>query len=125
MNNVIEDWRDICFVDSVLEHIGNPHPSNIAVSVGIVKQYIENKAKLRESGFNSVDDCGNRSWTDADAVEAAKKAGMNLRHNLCVYDGYQNVPVEVQLHATLLSDYMYYLPAMLRRMEKEKGAVVA
>lgn len=125
MNNVIGDWHDICFVDSVLEHIGNPHPSDVAVSVGIVKQYIENKARLRERGFNSVDDCGNRSWTDADAVEAAKKAGMNLRRNLCVYDGYQNVPVEVQLHATLLSDYMYYLPAMLRRMEKEKGAVVA
>lgn len=119
MNNVIGDWHDICFVDSVLEHIGNPHPSDIAVSVGIVKQYIENKAKLRERGFNSVDDCGNRSWTDTDAVEAAKKAGMNLRHSLCVYDGYQNVPVEVQLHATLLSDYMYYMPAMLRRMEKE------
>lgn len=125
MNNVIGDWHDICFVDSVLEHIGNPHPSDIAVSVGIVKRYIENKAILRERGFNSVDDCGNRSWTDADAVEAAKKAGMNLRRNLCVYDDYQNVPVEVQLHATLLSDYMYYLPAMLRRMEKEKEAAVA
>lgn len=125
MNNVIEDWHDICFVDSVLEHIGNPHPSDIAVSVGIVKRYIENKAILGKKGFTGVDDCGNRSWTDADAVEAAKKAGMSLRHNLCVSDGYWNVPVEVQLHATLLSDYMYYLPAMLRRMEKEKEATVA
>lgn len=125
MNNVIGDWHDICFVDSVLEHIGNPHPSDIAVSVSIVKRYIENKVILRERGFTGVDDCGNRSWTDADAVEAAKKAGMDLRHSLCVSDGYHNVPVEVQLHATLLSDYMYYLPAMLRRMEKEKEAAVA
>lgn len=125
MNNVIKDWHDICFVDSVLAHIGNPHPSDIAVSVGIVKRYIVEEARATEKGFVCADNCGNRSWTDADAVEAAKKAGMNLRHNLCVSDGYCNVPVEVQLHATLLSDYMYYLPAMLRRMEKEKEAAVA
>jgi hypothetical protein len=122
MGKVIEDWRDICFVDSVLEHIGNPHPSVIAVSVGIVKRYIEREAILTEKSFARVDDCGNRSWSDSDAVDTAKRVGMSLRRSLCLSDAYWNVPVEVQLHVTVLLNYLYHLPAMLRRA-KEKAVV--
>lgn len=122
MGKVIEDWRDICFVDSVLEHIGNPHPSVIAVSVGIVKRYIEREAILTEKSFARVDDCGNRLWSDSGAVDTAKQAGMSLRRSLCLSDAYWNVPVEVQLHVTVLSNYLCHLSAMLRRA-KEKAVV--
>lgn len=47
---------------------------------------------------------------------------MSLRRSLCLSDAYWNVPVEVQLHVTVLSNYLYHLPAMLRRA-KEKAVV--
>lgn len=112
--NRARDWDDIRFIDTLMSRHSEMHPRLAMVSLMTVFRFLQLHCEDRDQTRDDV------AGSPSDYEEAVRRA-RSLRFSICTSSLYGDVPVDVQLHVTVLSNYVYHFANYMLRREQVRG----
>lgn len=101
------DWANIRFIGDMLGARSADHPRLARLSQAVTFRFVQLNAE--KAGIRPYDVDVPAAHDDPAGYDKAAEAALALRNSVCCSSLYFNVPLDVQLHVTVLANYMYHL----------------
>lgn len=112
--NMARDWDDIRFIDTLMSRHSEMHPRLAMVSLMTVFRFLQLHCEDRDQTRDDV------VGSPSDYEDAVRRA-RSLRFSICTSPLYGDVPVDVQLHVTVLANYVYHFANYMLQNEPVRG----